>query len=164
MKIIFPFIAILLLAGCNYKTTFHKLELHKLTFNEGSNHVNGIFNQSPKGNKIYEYVIIDNIPENQVELKNIIIKYFDSINDLQKLDPLLSEHVMLFYKLSSNTKPFLNSTRNYSGISRNYLDDRRDDFLYKLIFRRYIDISAEYKIVVNENKFDTILKRGATNH
>lgn len=147
---------VFVLSSCESKTSFIYLNIQSSKSTKENSKFNEIFDATPKGNKIQEYVLVKNAPSEKIKLKEIMISYFDSLKTIER-DTLLSERSIYFYKYSSKTKAFINSERDYDGLSRTYIYDQVDDYLGSIVYRKYFaDDNKQYTIISMEKEIDTL--------
>jgi hypothetical protein len=153
-RIIFILI-LFIIESCDTKMNFIYLDLHSVKYTKENSKYSNRFDDEPKGNKIDEYILVKNIPSEKLKLKEMMISYFDSLKTVEH-DTLISERTAYFYKYSSDTKAFITSKRDYDGFSRVYIDDRVDDYLGSIVYRKYFDDDKEYTIISTGQEIDTL--------
>lgn len=89
--------------SCDTKTSFIYLDLHTMKITKESSQ----YNYEPKGDKLYESILIKNPPLNEDTLKAIMVYYFDSLIRKEQKNASYAERQMSFYRYSSRTEPFM---------------------------------------------------------
>ncbi|MND42082.1 hypothetical protein D3C80_328480 [compost metagenome] len=88
------------------------------------------------GNKLYETVLVRNPPATADSLKQLMLHYFDTLNNRQNKGVIFAYRSIDFYRYTSETNNFLHSTKDPYQLANVYLWDYSEAYLGNVYYQR----------------------------